>query len=135
MDCGPFSFQNGLSSHFQTDRISLASLSIQDTKNALLLLLFTFAAPLPTGAVLFPGCDPLWVPICLEGIPQERKSLVKFLHFFHYCYHPLVSPPFVWYLRNLYLLPGISVTNTERKGGEESVVLLIFTLSQLSVLS
>ena len=61
-------------------------MSTQDTKYEGTLLPFTFAVPLPTEAVLSPGCGLLRLPTCLEGVPsEERKCLVKFSCSLHYC--------------------------------------------------
>lgn len=58
-----------------TDRFSLISMSIQDTKYEEMLLPCTCAAPLPPEAVLSPGCGLLWLPTCLEEIPLRRKEM------------------------------------------------------------
>lgn len=58
-----------------TDRFSLTSMSIQDTKYEEMLLPCTFAAPLPPEAVHSPACGLLWLPTCLEGIPLRTKEM------------------------------------------------------------
>ena len=103
-----------------TDRFSLTSTSIQDTRYEGTLLPCTFAAPLPPEAVLSPGSGLLWLPTCLEGVPsEERKSLVKFLSSLHCCEHPPLSAPFAWVAQELVASSRRnSVVTMESKGGE-----------------